>query len=95
MLGAYNESFAGSNEDVKRVRQDEEDEFDALVKSGETMKVSLTPSRLKTFEVSVRILEVVSMLLLTRQDGWQETGRYAREDIGNSTNAFRFRTIHD
>jgi hypothetical protein len=35
-----------------RSPQDDEDEFDALVRSGETMKVSLTPSRLKTFEVS-------------------------------------------
>lgn len=30
----------------------DEDEFDALVRSGETMKVSLTPSRLKNFDVS-------------------------------------------
>lgn len=29
-----------------------ESEFDALVASGETLKVSLTPSRLKVFDVS-------------------------------------------
>lgn len=32
---------------------EDEDEFDALMRSGETMKVSLTPSRLRTFDVSV------------------------------------------
>jgi hypothetical protein len=51
MLGAFGDSVeAGPS---SRSPQDEEDEFDALVRSGETMKVSLTPSRLKTFEVSV------------------------------------------
>jgi len=52
MLGAYNDGM--DDEEVMRARspQDEEDEFDALVRSGETMKVSLTPSRLKNFDVS-------------------------------------------
>lgn len=50
MIGAYNDQseFGG------RSRRDEEDDFDALVASGETMKVSLTPSRLKNFDVSCR-----------------------------------------
>ena len=46
MLGAFHdtEELSAQNE--------EEEEFDALMRSNETMKVSLTPSRLKTFEVS-------------------------------------------
>ena len=47
ILGAFNESF----ESTEHSPQQDQDEFDALVRSGETMKVSLTPSRLKTFEV--------------------------------------------
>jgi len=41
-------------EDRARSPIEDEEEFDALVRSGETMKVSLTPSRLKTFDVSKR-----------------------------------------
>jgi hypothetical protein len=41
--------------DRRRPSADEE-EFDALVRSGETMKVSLTPSRLKNFDVSEVLL---------------------------------------
>lgn len=48
MIGAYNDQLDGS----VRSKRDEQDEFDALMASGETMKVSLTPSRLKTFDVS-------------------------------------------
>lgn len=33
--------------------QDDADEFDAMIASVETKKISLTPSRLKTFEVSL------------------------------------------
>jgi hypothetical protein len=47
MLGAYDEAYGSDS-----ARAEKETEFDALVKSGETMKVSLTPSRLKNFEVS-------------------------------------------
>lgn len=43
-----------SPEDRARSPIEDEEEFDALVRSGETMKVSLTPSRLKTFDVSKR-----------------------------------------
>ena len=51
-LGAYEETLSDDAEtSPRRNHQDEEDEFDALVRSGETMKVSLTPSRLKTFDV--------------------------------------------
>jgi hypothetical protein len=51
MIGAYNDqSDAGSQ--MGRSKRDEEDDFDALMASGETMKVSLTPSRLKNFDVS-------------------------------------------
>ncbi|ORX39839.1 hypothetical protein BD324DRAFT_615203 [Kockovaella imperatae] len=53
MLGAFHEAL--DEETVnQRSPQQEQDEFDALVKSGQTMKVSLTPSRLKTFESSGR-----------------------------------------
>lgn len=45
-----NITMRGEAEESKA--QDDVDEFDALVRSGETMKVSLTPSRLRTFEVS-------------------------------------------
>ena len=48
MIGAFNESF---DSDDSREKSQDQDDFDALVRSGETMKVSLTPSRLKTFEV--------------------------------------------
>jgi hypothetical protein len=59
MLGAYNEN---TNEDeVARARspQDEEDDFDALMRSGETMKVSLTPSRLKNFDVGCSYKSII------------------------------------
>jgi hypothetical protein len=49
MLGAYNEQV---EEEVPSPKEQEE-EFDALLRSSQTMKVSLTPSRLKTFEVSM------------------------------------------
>jgi hypothetical protein len=45
-------SGQGRSEEGRSGSQDDVDEFDALVRSGETMKVSLTPSRLKTFDVS-------------------------------------------
>jgi hypothetical protein len=35
------------------IRSAKEEEFDALLTSGHTMKVSLTPSRLKRFDVSL------------------------------------------
>jgi hypothetical protein len=49
VIGAYNDMDAGER---SRTPQEEVDDFDELVRSGQTMKVSLTPSRLKTFEVS-------------------------------------------
>lgn len=49
IVSAFNEQFDSQHQ---RKSSQDEDEFDALVRSGETMKVSLTPSRLKTFEVS-------------------------------------------
>jgi hypothetical protein len=36
-----------------------EEEFDALLTSGHTMKVSLTPSRLKRFDVSPSLKKLV------------------------------------
>jgi hypothetical protein len=39
-------------DDRAKLPIEDEEEFDALVRSGETMKVSLTPSRLRTFDVS-------------------------------------------
>ncbi|RXK36716.1 hypothetical protein M231_06023 [Tremella mesenterica] len=48
ILGAYHEQLDPS------MKHEEEEEFDALVRSGETMKVSLTPSRLKTVEMPGR-----------------------------------------
>ncbi|WVQ98691.1 hypothetical protein IAU59_005822 [Kwoniella sp. CBS 9459] len=48
MLGAFNDKV--QYEDGEQSPQDAQDEFDALVRSGETMKVSLTPSRLKNFD---------------------------------------------
>jgi hypothetical protein len=51
MLGAYNEQVDDESKPAKSSRE-QEDDFDALLRSSETMKVSLTPSRLKTFEVS-------------------------------------------
>jgi len=43
------DSFATSRSELKTAK---EEEFDALLTSGHTMKVSLTPSRLKRFDVS-------------------------------------------
>jgi len=45
----YEGSLRSSKEDSKMAK---EEEFDALLNSGQTMKVSLTPSRLKNFDVS-------------------------------------------
>jgi hypothetical protein len=53
-ITAFNEQYGIDSEQPRPSSQDE-DEFDALVRSGETMKVSLTPSRLKNFEVRVVI----------------------------------------
>lgn len=52
MLGVFADLV--EPESSPRSPQEEEDDFDALVRSNETMKVSLTPNRLKTFEVSAR-----------------------------------------
>ncbi len=62
MLGAYDDSrisFSGGGGGAARRSVDTQgertvptDEFDQLVKSGQTVRVSLTPSRLKTFDVS-------------------------------------------
>ncbi len=56
MLGAYNEQTVGTRASTETGRDDASykvatEDFDELVKSGQTMKVSLTPSRLKNFEV--------------------------------------------
>lgn len=53
MIGAYNDQ-SDTGMTASRSKRDEEDDFDALVASGETMKVSLTPSRLKNFDVSFK-----------------------------------------
>lgn len=45
MLGAFHDTEELS------AQHEEEEEFDAMMRSNETMKVSLTPSRLKTFEM--------------------------------------------
>ncbi|OCF71904.1 hypothetical protein I204_07167 [Kwoniella mangroviensis CBS 8886] len=53
MLGAFHDSYhdhEGLNGDDEQSIQEAQEEFDALVRSGETMKVSLTPSRLKNFD---------------------------------------------
>ncbi|WVW83132.1 hypothetical protein I302_105150 [Kwoniella bestiolae CBS 10118] len=51
MLGAFHDSYHESlNGDDEQSIQEAQEEFDALVRSGETMKVSLTPSRLKNFD---------------------------------------------
>ncbi|WWC90074.1 uncharacterized protein L201_005007 [Kwoniella dendrophila CBS 6074] len=50
MLGAYNDNYAEEDLEDEQSVQEAQDEFDALVRSGETMKVSLTPSRLKNFD---------------------------------------------
>lgn len=47
----------------QRVSMDEdrkvpEDEFDALLASGKTLKVTLTPSRLKSFDVRPGVVEL-------------------------------------
>ncbi|ORY33772.1 hypothetical protein BCR39DRAFT_267578 [Naematelia encephala] len=55
LLGAFNE---GTDQDAGTSRskspQEDEDEFDALMRSSETVKISLTPSRLKTFDTTGR-----------------------------------------
>ncbi|RSH91296.1 hypothetical protein EHS25_009595 [Saitozyma podzolica] len=53
MLGAYNEQVDDESRPARSSRE-QEDDFDALLRSSETMKVSLTPSRLKTFEATTR-----------------------------------------
>lgn len=45
---------ASSSLETPRSGRNRQDEFEALIKSGQTMKVSLTPSRLKGFDVSCR-----------------------------------------
>jgi hypothetical protein len=49
LVTAFQDQYDSDNQ---RRPSADEDEFDALVRSGETMKVSLTPSRLKNFDVS-------------------------------------------
>jgi hypothetical protein len=68
MIGAYNDSSDSGG----RSRRDEEDDFDALVASGETMKVSLTPSRLKNFDVSWHIRKV-ALECIADNSGWEES----------------------
>jgi hypothetical protein len=48
-MDANRDSFSTFRSDHKTAK---EEEFDALLTSGHTMKVSLTPSRLKKFDVS-------------------------------------------
>lgn len=48
MLGAFNQQA----EDSHPSQQEELQDFDELMRSGETMKVSLTPNRLKAYDVS-------------------------------------------
>nr|ODN99640.1 hypothetical protein L204_02073 [Cryptococcus depauperatus CBS 7855] len=51
ILGAFNDSVHDIQQNSEEVEEKEaQEEFDKLVKSGETLKVSLTPSRLKNFE---------------------------------------------
>ncbi|WWC61148.1 uncharacterized protein I303_103727 [Kwoniella dejecticola CBS 10117] len=51
MLGAFHDTHGSeATEEDEQSIQEAQDEFDALVRSGETMKVSLTPSRLKNFD---------------------------------------------
>lgn len=59
IVNAFNDQY---DETHHRKSSQDEDEFDALVRSGETMKVSLTPSRLKTFEVSQRMVSCATRL---------------------------------
>lgn len=59
-ITAFNEQYGNESEQYRRPSHDE-DEFDALVRSGETMKVSLTPSRLKNFEVSCHAVTLLSI----------------------------------
>lgn len=55
---------ASNSLEASRSGRDRQDEFEALIKSGQTMKVSLTPSRLKGFDVSLR-----GFFFLERGDG--------------------------
>ncbi|KAL7423917.1 hypothetical protein Q5752_001502 [Cryptotrichosporon argae] len=50
ILTAFHDDETRNSLDKTKAAVEEEDDFDALIRSGETMKVSLTPSRLKTFE---------------------------------------------
>lgn len=53
--GAFHDSFEqeeGQSQD-EADEKEAQDEFDKLVRSGETLKVSLTPGRLKSFEVTM------------------------------------------
>ncbi|KAK8869856.1 hypothetical protein IAR55_000424 [Kwoniella newhampshirensis] len=52
VLGVFNNTYGSEDGDEGQSPQEAQDEFDALVKSGETMRVSLTPSRLRTFETA-------------------------------------------
>lgn len=58
MIGAWNDQTQDADRQTlgssgsMRSRKEQLDEFDALMRSGETMKVSLTPNRLKTFDVN-------------------------------------------
>ncbi|WWD15867.1 hypothetical protein CI109_100291 [Kwoniella shandongensis] len=52
ILGASNDTYDGEDGEEGQSPQDAQDEFDALVKSGETMRVSLTPSRLRNFDAA-------------------------------------------
>ena len=57
LIGAWDQAMDADRHTLAssgsiRSKKEHLDEFDALMKSGETMKVSLTPNRLKTFDVS-------------------------------------------
>ncbi|KAL1405288.1 hypothetical protein Q8F55_008915 [Vanrija albida] len=53
IIGAWQQGQDETDKSSKRLSVDQaEDDFDALIRSGETMRVSLTPSRLSTFDPS-------------------------------------------
>ncbi|KIR53185.1 hypothetical protein I315_04222 [Cryptococcus gattii Ru294] len=63
ILGAFHDSFEqeeGQSQDEVDEKE-AQDDFDKLVRSGETLKVSLTPGRLKSFEVGHGIGDILRL----------------------------------
>lgn len=92
IIGAWQQGQDETDKSSKRLSVGQaEDDFDALIRSGETMRVSLTPSRLSTFDVSwtqaergAVTLTISALLHLYEQAGQEEQCGYQRLHISTT-----------